>query len=389
MELFKKDSKEFSYVGGEKHWAEVIENVGWGEDMIVLHPDVDFNTNSTLIVHPGEQAIFEKNGQIQQTFTEGRYQLSTENYPFISRLRNVFTGGVSTFNCRVFFIRTVTSMEMKWGIGKIQVRDKKLRVASKVFARGAYRVQVGDGGQFLFKLIGNNITSYGPEQIESYFRHEFREIIKTELAAALSDLEGEILGIQARQKELSDKISPAIAEVMEDYGIKLNKFSISAIEVDLDDEIRRNYEEKVGNASADAEVMNILGDKWAAQQQVDIMMAIATNEETGTVGAGIGLGLAALGSFHQMGQQVIGQPLSQPMPPPLPMASFYLYVDSQQVGPVPMQQLPLYVQAGKLTPDTLVWKEGMPQWAAAETVPELQQLFGRQTPPPIPSTTTI
>jgi len=388
MGFFKKDPKEANYVGGEKHWAEVIENVGFGGDMISLHPDEDFNTNSTLIVHPGEQAIFEKNGQIQQVFDEGRYQLKTENYPFISRLRNAFTGGVSTFNCRVFFLRTASSMEITWGTGEMQVRDKKLRVASKVYARGAYRVKVGDGGKFLFKLIGNNISSFEPEELELYFTHQFLETIKSELTSTLNNLEGEILGIQARQKEISDKISPAISEVMADYGVELLKFSISAIEVDMEDEVRRNYEAKLGNASADSEVMDILGDKWAAQQQVDIMKTMAANQGTGSIGAGIGMGMAAAGSFFGMGQQMMGQqPMgqqaAQPTAPP-PMIQFYLFVNNQQIGPVPFQQLPQYAQAGQLTPETLVWKEGMPQWAAAKTVPELQQLFAPQGPPPPP-----
>lgn len=390
MGFFKKDPKEANYVGGKKHWAEVIENVGMGGDMITLHPDEDFNTNSTLIVHPGEQAIFEKNGHIQQVFQEGRYQLQTENYPFISRLRNAFTGGVSTFNCRVYFIRTASSMEIKWGTGEIQVRDKKLRVASKVYARGAYRVKVGDGGKFLFKLIGNNIPSFEPEEIENYFRHEFLETIKTELASTLNNLDGEILGIQARQKELSDKISPAIAEVMEDYGIELLKLSISAIEVDMEDEVRRNYEAKLGNASADSEVMDILGDRWAAQQQIDIMKSMAANQGMGGIGAGIGMGMAAAGSFFGMGQQAMGQQNAQPTtPPPPPVVQFYLFINNQQVGPVSMQQLPQYAQSGHLTPDTLVWKEGMAQWAAAKTVPELQQLFFKPGPPPPPMPPTL
>ena len=70
------------------------------------------------------------------------------------------------------------------------------------------------------------------------------------------------------------------------------------------------------------------------------------------------------------------------------MAQFWLFVNNQQVGPVPMQQLAQYVQTGQLTPDTMVWKEGMPQWAAAKTVPELQQFFAAAgaTPPPMPPT---
>ena len=99
MGLFNwKNSNESAYVGGQKHWVDVIKNSGDGKLLIWRQPEEDFNTNSTLIVMPGEQAIFINAGNIEQVFTSGTYKLSTENYPFISRLRNVFSGGISTFN---------------------------------------------------------------------------------------------------------------------------------------------------------------------------------------------------------------------------------------------------------------------------------------------------
>ena len=391
MGLFKKDPKEANYVGGEKHWAEVIENVGYGTDLYSLHPDQDFNTNSTLIVHPGEYAIFEKNGHIQQVFEEGRYQLTTENYPFISRLRNAFTGGVSTFNCRVYFFSSTTTPEITWG-GRTQVKDKRLDLESEVFVRGAYRVKVGDPGLFLQTLLGNGYNSFPPETLNNYLENEFQETIMSELTAILEEIEGGLVGVKGRQKQISDSISPQISEKLSNYGIELLKFSIASIEVDLDDELRRNFNAKASNASADLNVMNKLGDKWAAQQQVDIMKAMANNQGTGGIGAGIGMGMAAAGSFFGMGQQMMGQQMGQqpqyqqqPQAAPPPMIQFYLFVNGQQVGPVPLQQMPQYQQAGQLTPDTLVWTPSMgQQWAAAKTVPELQHLFAPQGPPPPP-----
>lgn len=390
MGLFSKDPKESNYVGGKKHFAEVIENVGWGGDMISLHPDEDFNTNSTLIVHPGEQAVFEKNGEIHQMFTEGRYLLKTENYPFISRLRNMLTGGVSTFNCRVYFVRTASSIEIKWGSGAIQVRDKLLGIQTELFARGSYKVHVGDAGKFLFKLLGNNIPSFGPEMLQDYFKNEFKEVIKTNIAQVINNLEGEILGIQARQKEISDQISPAIAETMEAYGIALEKFAIGDLEIN-DDELRRRYDEigmdaiaKIRNAKADSEVMGILGQNWMAQQQVDIMKTMAQNQAASGTGAAMGMGFAAGGAMFGMGQQMFAPQQQAAAPTPPPMDPFYLYLNGQQVGPLQMQQLPQYVQSGQLTPDTMVWKNGMAQWQAAKTVPELQQFFVANCPPPMP-----
>ena len=42
-------------------------------------------------------------------------------------------------------------------------------------------------------------------------------------------------------------------------------------------------------------------------------------------------------------------------------------------------------QSGQINANTLVWAQGMPQWAAAGSVPELMQLFA-PTPPPLPPT---
>ena len=104
MSLFGRNPYEEFYNGGKKHWTDVIKNSGPGELLIWRQPEEDFNTNSTVIVMPGEQAIFIKEGNVEQVFDNGTYRLSTENYPFISRLRNAFSGGISTFNCVVYFV---------------------------------------------------------------------------------------------------------------------------------------------------------------------------------------------------------------------------------------------------------------------------------------------
>lgn len=66
MALFGKNPNEVAYTGGKKHWADVIKNTGPGELLIWRQPEEDFNTNSTLIVMPGEEAIFIKGGNIEE-----------------------------------------------------------------------------------------------------------------------------------------------------------------------------------------------------------------------------------------------------------------------------------------------------------------------------------
>ena len=180
MALFKKNPNEVAYQGGQKHWTDVIKNTGPGDLLIWRQPEEDFNTNSTLIVMPGEAAIFVNGGVIEQVFESGTYKLSTQNYPFISRLRNAFSGGISVFNCVVYFVKTAHTTEIKWGTETpIQVRDKLLGIATKLRARGAYRVQVSNPAKLLEKMIGNNFVSATPAAITNFFVSEFQSKIKS------------------------------------------------------------------------------------------------------------------------------------------------------------------------------------------------------------------
>src|SRR4030042_1216363 len=143
MPIFRKNPNEAAYTEGKKHFADVIKNTGPGDLLIWLNGEEDFNTNSTLIVAESEEALFFKDGVIEQVFDGGKYKLSTNNYPFISRLRNVLTGGISTFNCKVYFVRKAHSMEINWGTDSpIQVRDPVQGIATSVQARGAYKIQI-------------------------------------------------------------------------------------------------------------------------------------------------------------------------------------------------------------------------------------------------------
>ncbi len=325
MGIFNKNQNETAFVGGKKHWTDVIKNTGPGELLLWRQPEEDFNTNSTLIVMPGEEAIFIKNGNIEQVFDSGTYKLSTENYPFISRLKNAFSGGISTFNCVVYFVRKAHTEELKWGTDSpIQVRDKLLGVATKVRARGTYKVQISNPSIFLEKLVGSNINIQTQVDLDRYFTYQFQSKIKTLLTRELNELETELLGIEARLDEFSSKLSPAIHEIVFDYGLSCINFSIAALDVD-DDELRRRYDEigmgafetvkmaqaerlaKIETAHGDKATMDILGDDWARLQAADILGDLANNPGAGGIasaGAGLGMGLAAGGAFGNMAQQM-------------------------------------------------------------------------------------
>lgn len=70
---------------------------------------------------------------------------------------------------------------------------------------------------------------------------------------------------------------------------------------------------------------------------------------------------------------------------------WYYAVDSEQKGPVTLEELSSKIRSGELTGDTLVWTNNMRNWEPASTVPDLKDTFGelkamepQTTTPPAP-----
>lgn len=305
MGLFNnKNPNESAYVGGKKHWVDIIKNSGDGNLLIWRQPEEDFNTNSTLIVMPGEEAIFIKGGVIEQVFTNGTYKLTTENYPFISRLRNAFSGGISAFNCVVYFVRTAHSQEIEWGtMSPIQYYDDTFGNLN-IKSYGAFKIHIENGSKFLTKLLGNNVDFENQDGLKKYFANEFQMHIVNSLSQTLDKLKasGKVIFETVRNTvEIAADIQPHIASILEEYGLKLEAFSVASCKAVSDDP-------EIQKMITDRARMNYLGQNWAAQQQVDILKNISTNPGSGGVvgaGAGLGMGLAAGGMFGGMGQQAM------------------------------------------------------------------------------------
>lgn len=307
MSLFSKNPNEAAYAGGKKHWVDVIRNSGAPDLLIWRQPEEDFNTNSTLIVFPSEEAVFYKGGVAEQVFDEGTYRLSTENYPFISRIRNAFSGGISTFNCVVYFVRKAHSMEILWGTDSpIQARDPVYGITTSLKARGAYKVQINNGAKFLTKLLGHNAGFATQTQLNQYFRNEFMQHIKSVIAREIKESDQEILGIAAEQDALAGKIRTRLGAILEDYGLSLINFSVAALDIDGNDPERKT----IDHAHARKNEARILGEDYDRVVSRELLSDVANNPGAGgmgSVGAGMGLGLGLMPLVGNMARQITAQ----------------------------------------------------------------------------------
>jgi len=101
--------------------------------------------------------------------------------------------------------------------------------------------------------------------------------------------------------------------------------------------------------------------------------------------AGVGLAVGA-GIGQQMTQQsgLLQTKLPPSATPPLPtVVKFRVAVGGQDIGETELEAIKKLVADGKVNRSTLVWRDGMASWQAAESQADLKGLF-QANPPPLP-----
>lgn len=365
--------------------------------------DNEIKNGAQLIVREGQHALFVYRGQLADQYRPGHYQLISENMPIMSTLQGWKHGFNSPFRSEVYYINTRPVTDLRWGTPQpVTVRDPDFKMV-QVRANGTTIVRVIDPAAFLRQVIGTE-SVVDMEQIT--------EMIRRNIALAFSDMVlASGLGaidLQGRQVQLSDQLREFVAQRVQSFGLGVDQVTLS---ISLPEEIQQAMTHGVARGVEASGFLNNVGDlnRYQQAQAADAMLAAAQNEGGGPMGAAIqaSLGVALggqmagnQGGYAQPGypQQGGGYPQpgyaqqppppgGQPTPPPPPLPTqqqFHIDLNGQAAGPYPVEQLRQFVANGQLTATTMVWSNGMPGWAAAETVPALQALFN--SPPPLPGT---
>lgn len=311
MGLFKKNENETAFVGGKKNFREVIKNEGTEGALFWKDPREDFNSNTTLIVKPGEQAIFVNEGKIEQVFEEGTYVLQTKNYPFLSRIPNSLTGGISKFNAVIYFANTTSAKTLRWGTQRpLQVRDCKYDIDNiSIRARASYSIKITNPAVFLRELYGNQQSDYSFEEIEDELRDKMYAYIQDAIKQRLNHYEQGIHEATENLVSLSKQVAPNIEEIVMDFGLSLKNFLIEDIEIDPES---ANVYKEMNKSS----VWKRQGTNFQEATMMDVMKEAAKNPGSGgmaNMGMGLGMGVATGNYMGTMAGQMMNPMYQQPM----------------------------------------------------------------------------
>jgi len=374
----------------------LIDVLKWDEpgDLLAWRfPNTELSTATQLIVNESQEALLFKDGQRCDTFGAGRYTLSTKNIPILNKLINLPFGGDSPFAAEVWFVNRAISLDIKWGTRTpIPLEDPQYGVVVPVRAFGQFGIQIEDSGKFVTKLVGAT-SNFTRASLDAYFQGILISRLKVAVANAMVKEKIGILEISTELLTLANKVEMELLPEFSEYGVSFKSFRIMSINVPEDDPSYVTLREAKANAAR----RKIEGITYQQERSFDVMETAAGNEGGAAgnlMGAGLGLGMGVgIGAqagqmMGQMGQQGGGGPPPNPNATPAnPFAaapaavSFHIHLNGQQMGPYGMDVLKQGVDSGQFTRETMVWREGMPQWVAAGQVPELASLFG---PPPMP-----
>lgn len=260
------------------HILSSLRNDVGGQFLIYKLEEIDFNNGSVLTVNPSEEAIFVKNGSIVQVFSNGRYELVTENYPFLGYLRYMLSGGISTFHCSIYFVGLQQSPELLWGTS-MMLRDPIQKIVTKVFVRGGYRIRVENGTKLLLSLLGLGVRNVAFSDIRQYFGTQFNQNIISILSETIFHNNEEILTACTKLGQLSQQIFPQLADILSEYGLRLENFSISGMEIAQDDPNRFILEQ----AYAKMREKELLDKEYEVIKNMEVQTNASKNEGFGNL----------------------------------------------------------------------------------------------------------
>lgn len=323
MGLFHRNENDANFAGGSRNIVESIQRHTDVDALIYLDPRQDFNTGSVITVAPNEQAIFIKDGEIYGVLPSGRHSVATENYAVLSRIRNMLSGGVTTFTCQVYHVST-SEIVMLWGASDfIQCQDFFLGngvigVPTSVKANGKFRlcfnINEDDSScvKTFMKLMGNK-SSFGSMDLDNLFSTEITQKICVALGKTLTSMSRQqsINAIAMLADDIVAQVMPSLNELFADYGLSVVNFSLEPLVIVETDERKKYMDRLIAAANVSNPLYNM-----AVQQE--LLKDVAVNPGAGGVasaGAGLGMGMAAGSAFATMASTAFNQVPQQQAPP--------------------------------------------------------------------------
>ncbi len=243
-------------------YQSVIRDPG-GNGLIRIQPDVcgqrfSVVNGSILIVPPGTTAFVAINGTLSPPYGPGRYELFTGVDPFFVRFRNILTHGDPGTTVSVFFVSTERAKFVRLGTGEFPFREHRFQLTMKALASCNLSYSISDPLRILKKLVGSYSSDFSEEDIDPCIEQMVLAPIREAVSREISRLD--VTEFNSQLSHIGNLASAAIRSSLSEYGIRLERFDLVAVNIP-DPELQRLYaleqEYAGGKTKTDLELDNL------------------------------------------------------------------------------------------------------------------------------------
>lgn len=323
----------------------------------------DFPNGSYLEVAASQMAVFTNfmdTGLSSEGGVGGQAELSVFNGPCKIKLetgdsrfapfrniKNKLTGGESAFHSTVYFINAIHMPSVNWGTTKsfpVEDPEEGVNVNVRTYGSVGVHIEKTDAAmapvqvnKFLRKLVGTR-ANYTRDNLIEDLRAAINQHVPTLISGAIIKRNIGILKITAYMEDLAGELQPKLVDKFDEFGITLDNFYITSINVPQEDlemvnqskiERKKRELEARGNAAAmdiESEARQRMRERegytYQQEQSFQVMQSAASNEGMSSnlmgAGMGIGMGFGMGGALNQGMQSVVqnatgGMQMQQPV----------------------------------------------------------------------------
>ncbi len=251
---------------------------------------------SVLTVQPGQEAVLVNEGVLTDIFEPGRYELSTENMPITTSLKEWKYGFDETFIVETIFVNKNDIVDIPWGTsGKLTIPDQTFGMVN-LGANGKYSFAITDSAAFINKLMGTK-RRYTVEDLKGFLTSHISMIFKE----IVTEVPMNFFDIQGYCGEASELMRQKLGEFLAEYGITVKAMNV---QIALPEVVLKAIDERATMGAMGG--MQAYAFKKQVDAQTEAMVSMAKNPNGGMNSmAGMGMQMAAgMAMAGQMGNMM-------------------------------------------------------------------------------------
>lgn len=389
-----------------------------------LKRETAIRTNSILRVKAGEVAVFfyKQNNNTIMDIIEGPFddKIKTKNFPLLSSIIGLWYEGDTPFQAEIYFINTAKSLQLRFGVPYFDVADPRFPdFIVPVSVRGTLTFNIENYKAF---ISNHQLTIFSLDELKMKIQSAVVRYIKESVTNAPAEYGIPVITLESKLDFINERVETFIKDRLSElFSINVTGLDISNIEIDKESEsyieLKRitkdistikleadilNYQEELRIKREETQYAQRMSTRQtnigAYQTEISGSVGIAGAEALGKMGEN-GVGNIELGNqgtgfnpVSMMAGMAVGSAVgknivdvldqstsskenAQIIPPNIPITKYYVAKDGKPTGPFDVTTLRSMISSGDFERESLVWKEGMPEWQKAIQQSELIQLF--------------